>query len=317
LLLFLETVYLSLLEVAINAVLLELLNNPKEDKSNSKSNSTTSTKEKSSHSLKHKEAEKSNCPYTTSSSLNNEHHSEHESRKTKTLATTNSNTTSYFNQPSMATTISVAKASPSASTHAFSISKNNTLLGTKPSSKVIYHGDEEEHKRNSLNLVNKKNTSHNSHGHSHDFDHDSTFTSPVSFNHNSNHHNEINGFTKPNRNSMINHNSSILDEDDMLVEDIQLQDFDMPMNDISTNRHSYSSHGNNNGINIWKNQGKPISMETSKDLLNLVYGDTKEIYQDSWKGKNFIFNKNPNVSYGLIQEKVIKSLIYIRKNSLK
>ncbi|ORX81495.1 hypothetical protein BCR32DRAFT_268238 [Anaeromyces robustus] len=90
----------------------------------------------------------------------------------------------------------------------------------------------------------------------------------------------------------------------MLIEDIQIQDFDdITMNDINLTSHRFSSSHSNNNMNIWKNQGQPISMETSKDLLNLVYGDTKENYQDAWKGKRFIFNKNPVVSYGLIQEK--------------
>jgi len=111
------------------------------------------------------------------------------------------------------------------------------------------------------------------------------------------------GFMKPKPHKKSSHSTSI-QEDDMLIEDIQIQDFDMPVNDININYTTSSSHNNNSSMNIWKNQGKPISMETSKDLLNLVFGDTKENYQDSWKGKKFIFNRNPLVSYGLIQEKV-------------
>eukprot|EP00833_Pecoramyces_ruminatium_P013810 jgi/Orpsp1_1/1187842/evm.model.d7180000060548.1 len=115
-----KTVYLSLLEVAINAVLLDLVNNSKEEKNNNKStgnNSKEKEKEKSSHSSKHKDAEKNNYPYTSSTSINSEHHSEHENRKTKVVVNPSSSINSHSSQQANATTISVAKASPAASSY--------------------------------------------------------------------------------------------------------------------------------------------------------------------------------------------------------
>lgn len=177
-------------------------------------------------------------------------------------------------------------------------------MGNKPK---LNNEDNEDYDKTSLSSNNNKKTSHThgNHSHSHNIsrDRDTLFSSPISFS-----NNETKGFVKPKQKrsstTMASHSSSIHD-DDMLIEDIQLQDFDMPVNDISiSNRHSIHGNSNSSGMNIWKNQGKPISMETSKDLLNLVYGDTKENYQDSWKGKRFVFNKNQNISYGLIQEKV-------------
>jgi len=289
-----KTVYLSLLEVAINAVLLDLVNNPKDEKSNSKSNNNSNSKEKekNSHSSKHIDAEKSNHPYTSSSSTNNEHHSEHENRKTKIL-------NSHSIQQSTATTISVAKASPTASSYSFSLSKNSTILGNK--TKLNDEDNDDYNKKSPNNKKSSHNYGSHNHNHNHDADCDILFSSPVSISLSNN--NEISNFikSKPKKNSN-NMGSHISSDDDMLIEDIQIQDIDIPINDISiSNRHSL--HGNNSNINIWKNQGKPISMETSKDLLNLVYGDTKENYHDSWRGKRFIFNKNQNISYGLIQEK--------------
>ncbi|KAG4086199.1 hypothetical protein H8356DRAFT_1298013 [Neocallimastix lanati (nom. inval.)] len=331
-----KTVYLSLLEVIINAVLLDSTNHNKDEKGNNKSssNSISKEKEKTSHISKHKEADKSNYPYTSSSSSNGEHqqqHSEHESRKVKVVnPSSSSSSNSHSSQLTSGITISVAKASPAISSYSFPFSKNNTtMLGNKPK---LMNGNNDifDKNKNNINIINssssisnsnsnnnnhnhnnnnshsesnpikKGNHSHGNHSHSHDIGRDTMFSSPISFTTNG----DSNGFIKPKRNSnpTVNHSMAV-QEDDMLIEDIQLQDFDMPINDITISNNRHSSHGNSSGLNIWKNQGKPISNETSKDLLKLVFGDTKENYQDSWKGKRFIFNKNQNVSYGLIQEK--------------
>jgi len=190
----------------------------------------------------------------------------------------------------------------------FDKNKNNINIINSSSSISNSNSNNNNHNHNNNNShsesnpIKKGNHSHGNHSHSHDIGRDTMFSSPISFTTNG----DSNGFIKPKRNSnpTVNHSMAV-QEDDMLIEDIQLQDFDMPINDITISNNRHSSHGNSSGLNIWKNQGKPISNETSKDLLKLVFGDTKENYQDSWKGKRFIFNKNQNVSYGLIQEKVI------------
>ncbi|ORX41697.1 hypothetical protein BCR36DRAFT_416592 [Piromyces finnis] len=283
-----KTVYLSLLEVAINAVLLELPNNQKEEKNSSKSNTistTTTTKEKNSHSSKNKDSDKNNYPYTSSTSLSNEHHSEHESKKTKAVNTPSSN--SHSSQQITATTISVAKASPAAPNYSFSFSKSNPSYSR---SKLTTN---ENDLNQNIKKTSHSSNHHNSHNHNHDLGYDSQLSSSTA---------NINGFMKPKSHKKNSHSISV-QEDDMLIEDIQIQDFDLAENDININYTSSTLNNNNSSMNIWKNQGKPISTETSKNLLNLVYGDTKENYQDSWKGKRLSFNRNSSVSYGLIQEK--------------
>ena len=51
--------------------------------------------------------------------------------------------------------------------------------------------------------------------------------------------------------------------------------------------------------------GKPITLEEASTLRSLITGSPSQTLPTEWMTQNFLANSNPNLSYGLVQKKVI------------
>ena len=83
------------------------------------------------------------------------------------------------------------------------------------------------------------------------------------------------------------------DEDDIILKDID--DIDDRISGIVLGPKSFTN----------ESVGKPITLEEASELRSILTGNPTHILPTEWMTQNFFANTNSNLSYGLVQRKVI------------